>query len=226
MRARDLALLGLGVGALLIGGCAAVPFREVDLVSVQGIDPALLREQFALALPVKFRVVNSVAFEFKGHAFAAIGLTDVDTSRGTFTLVALHPAGGLKLLELSGDADVVQSSFAAEEFSRWDGLAEVVADDTRGIYFDRVPAEDATVSKGRYRIYFRQPAGDGEIEHIFAGSSRLLVEKRYYENGSKVWSASYYEYRREGGKLYPGGIILENHQYGYQLVVRLKEIRS
>ena len=61
---------------------------------------------------------------------------------------------------------------------------------------------------------------------MFAGSEGLLVQKCYYESGRKVWSASYYEYRRKHGKLYPDGIILEHHDYGYRLVVRLKEIRS
>ena len=57
-------------------------------------------------------------------------------------------------------------------------------------------------------------------------SDGVLVEKRYYENGRKIWTVSYYEYRRENGKLYPDGIILEHHEYGYRLVVRLREIRS
>ena len=224
MTMRRLGLVGLGILGVI--ACSSVPFREATLVSLEGVDPEKVREKFANALPEAFRIVNTVTFQFKGKAFAAIGYTDIDTSTRTFTVVGLHPAGGVKLFEVSGDSEDVDSTFALEEFAVRSDLARAVGDDTRRMYFDRLLSPDATISKERYRILFRQNAGDGEIEYVFAGSDGVLVEKRYYENGSKIWSASYYEYRRAKGKLYPGGIILEHHGYGYRLVVRLREIRS
>jgi hypothetical protein len=219
-----LGLLGLGILAIL--ACRSVPFREADLVPLEGADPAAVRDEFAAALPLAFRVVNSVTFQFRGKAFAAIGYTDVDASRRTFTVVGLHPAGGVKLFEVSGDSEAAESGFALKELSAWGDLARAVGDDTRRIYFDRLPSPDAKTSRERHRILFRQDEGPGELEYVFAGSDRLLVEKRYYENGRKLWTASYYEYRRKDGKLYPDGIMLEHHEYGYRLVVRLREIRS
>lgn len=224
MTLRRWVLVGLGVSCIF--GCSTVPFSEIALVSVDGVDPQVVREQFLLELPVKFRIVNTVSFQFRGKTFSAIGYTEVDTSTKTFTVVGLHPAGGFKLFELSGDSEDVECTFALEELTRRGDFAQAVGDDTRRIYFDRVPARDAKVSKGKYRIFFRQQTVDGEMEYVFAGIDGVLVEKRYYENGSKVWSASYYEYRRENGRLYPSGIILEHHEYRYQLVVRLKEIWS
>jgi hypothetical protein len=120
----------------------------------------------------------------------------------------------------------VERTFAFEELTRWGDIAQAVGNDTRRMYFDRIPARDAKISKGKYQIFFRQKTADGEMEYVFAGTGGVLVEKRYYENGSKVWSVSYYEYLRENGKLYPSGIILKHHEYRYQLVVRLKEIWS
>jgi hypothetical protein len=216
----------VGLGLLTVVACTGVPFREVNLVPLEGIDAERVRENFAMALPVAFRIVNTVTFQFKGNAFSAIGYTDVDTLEQTFTVVGLHPAGGVKLFEVSDDSEDVESGFAIEEFSVRGDLARAVRDDTRRIYFDRLPSPDAKAYKERYRILFRQDEGDGELEFVFAGSDGVLVEKRYYENGRKLWSASYYEYRRDNGKLYPDGIILEHHEYGYRLVVRLKEIRS
>jgi len=220
---RRLALLGAAVlGAL---GCSSVPFRETDLVSLEAVDPEAMREKFALALPEAFQIVNSVTFEFRGRAFAAIGYTQVDTTRGTFTVIGLHPAAGVKLFEISGDSHDADSSFALEAFASQGDIAGAIGDDTRRMYFGRLPAAGASVSKECERILFRQRAGDGEIEFVFAGSDGVLVRKRYYENGSKIWSVSYYEYRVEDGKLYPDGIILDHHEYGYRLVVRLREIR-
>jgi hypothetical protein len=219
-------LVLFGIGILSAVGCSGVPFRQVDLVSLEGVDPEAMRERFALALPAAFGIVNTVSFEFKGRAFAAIGYTQVDTTEETFTVVGLHPAAGVKLFQISGNKETARSSFALEAFEVHGDVARAVGGDTRRMYFERLPAADATVSRERYRILFRQQAGDGEIEFVFAGGEGLLVEKRYYENGSRVWSVSYYEYRRHNGKLFPEGIILDHHAYGYRLVVRLREIRS
>ena len=221
---RRLALLGIGILGVL--GCSSVPFRETELVSLEAVDPQAVREKFALALPAAFRIVNSVTFEFKGRAFAAIGYTQVDTSRETFTVIGLHPAAGVKLFEISGDAQSADSSFALEAFASRGDIAGAIGDDTRRMYFERLPAAEARVSKERDRILFRQRAGEGELEFVFAGRDGVLIRKRYYENGSKIWSVSYYEYRLEEGKLFPDGIVLDHHEYGYRLLVRLREIRS
>jgi len=217
----------LGVlGLLCVVGCSSVPFREIELLPVETVDPEEMRGRFALTLPITFRVVTAVTFKFMGRAVAAIGYTDVDTSKRTFTVVGLHPSGGITLFELSGGPDHVESAFALEEFTRLGDFAQAVADDIRRMYFDCVPAPAAEVSKEKGRILFRQQAAEGEIEHVFGGADGVLVRKRYYEKGRKVWTASYYEYRWEQGKLYPAGIVLEHHEYHYQLLVRLKEIRS
>jgi len=224
MTRRYSGLVGLGI--LTVVSCTGVPFREVELVPLEEVDAERVREKFAMALPAAFRIVNTVTFQFRGKAFTAIGYTDVDTLEQTFTVVGLHPAGGVKLFEVSGDSEDVENSFALEEFSIRGDLSRAVGDDTRRVYFDRLPSPDAKAHKERYRILFRQDEGDGELEYVFAGSDGVLVEKSYYEKGRKLWSASYYQYRRENGKLHPEGIIFEHHDYGYRLVVRLKEIRS
>jgi hypothetical protein len=221
---RVLALVGLGV--FWISACTTVPFQDIALVSVEQVNPEAVREQFAVALPERFLIINTVTFEFKGQAFAAIGYTDVDASRKTFTVVGLHPAGGLKLFEVSGDSKDAKCTFAVEEFARWGDFSLVVAEDTRRMYLDRIPGPDAKMSKEKYRILFRQQAEDGDIEYVFGGADSVLVEKRYYEGGRKIWNVSYHDYRRENGKLYPAGIILEDHRRRYRLVVRLKDIRS
>ena len=53
----------------------------------------------------------------------------------------------------------------------------------------------------------------------------MLIEKRYYEKNRLLWSVFYYEYRQDHGKSYPAGIILRNYRFGYNLIVRLKEVR-
>ena len=224
MKARAIAFGVLWLFGLL--SCRTAPFEEVPLVSVEDFDPVEIRDRFARRIPDSFRIVNTVSFHFRGQSAAVIGYTEVDTTRRTFTVVGLLPAGGVKLFELSGDSEVVEQTFAREEFTQQGEFAQVVGEDTRRMYFDRIPGPAAKSSKENSRILFREQVKDGEIEHVFAGAGPVLVEKRYYEDGRNVWSASYYEYVEQAGKLYPSGIVLEHHDYRYRLVVRLKEIRS
>jgi hypothetical protein len=220
-----LTLLVLGI--LAFAACRSGPFREPALAPVAAVDAERVRREFALALPGAFRIVNSVTFEFKGRAMAAIGYTAIDSSERTFKVVGLHPAAGVTLFEVSGDSGNAETVFAHREFTVYGDLGGVVGEDTRRIYFDRVPSPGASVSKERDRLLFRQDEGEGkELEYVFAGRDSLLLEKRFYENGGRIWTASYHEYRRERGKLYPERIVLEHHEYRYRLVLRLREIRS
>ena len=72
----------------------------------------------------------------------------------------------------------------------------------------------------------RRGGGPGTMEYVFAGADPVLIRKRYYREKRNIWDVFYYEYRRENGKLHPGGIVFRHYQYRYQLVMRLKEIRE
>jgi len=224
MKARGIVFGVLWLLGLL--SCRTAPFEEIPLVSVADFDPTEIRDRFARRIPASFRIVNTVSFGFRGHSAVVIGYTEVDTARRTFTVVGLLPAGGVTLFELSEDSEVVDQGFFGEEFTQRREFAQVVREDTRRMYFDRIPGPAAKISKERSRILFREQVRTGEIEYVFAGARPVLVAKRYYEDGRNVWSASYYEYVEQAGKLYPSGIVLEHHDYRYRLVVRLKEIRS
>ena len=218
-------LLLSGLIALCSTGCGSIPFKKVQYVSVNAVQPAAIREQFASTLSQKFQVINTIVFQYKRHKFSAIGYTDIDALQKLFTIVCLNHAG-IKLFELVGNDNSFECKFALEGASFPDNFARAVADDIRRIYFDSIPDPEAKIYKKKKKIVFRQPAGTGVMEYIFAGADNLLVEKRYYKGRRKIWSVFYYEYRRKDGKLYPAGIILRHHKYHYQLTVRLKEIRT
>ena len=217
-------LITTGLVVLCSAGCSSIPFQSISYVPVDAVEPAAVREQFARSLPLKFQLVNTIVFQYGRHAISVIGYTAVDAYQKVFTVAGLNPLG-VKLFELSGDANDVERRFAIEKFTSRGDFARAVADDIRRIYFDRIPGPEAEVYKKKYKIIFRQPIAAGIMEYVFAGIDNVLIEKRYYEGGRRVWSVSYYEYRREKGKLYPAGIILTHHEHRYQLVVRLKEIR-
>jgi hypothetical protein len=210
---------------LHLAGCAGIPFQKAERVPIGKIEPSEVKEQFALMLPEKFRIINSMVFEYKGEAVVSfIGYSDVDTLEKTFIVAGLHQIG-IKLFELTGNNDKTELRFAVEEFTKRGNFAEAVAGDIKKIYFDRLPGAGAKASKEKYEIVFARNENGATIEHVFAGAGNLLVEKRCTVDNIAVWSVYYYEYRIENGKLYPAGIILENHKYDYRLILRLKEIR-
>ncbi len=180
-------------------------------------------ERFANALPRKSHTINTIVFRYKFSSFCALGYTSIDLEQKTFTVVALNPVG-IKLFELSGNAQNVTCNFALEEFSRWDAFATGVADDIRRIYFGRTPSDAASLHKTKYRMIFSEQRNTGLMEHVFGGPENLLIEKRFKEENDTIWTVSYYEYRNENGELHPGGAILKHHRHGYQLTVRLLQI--
>lgn len=210
--------------ALYSVGCSSIPFKSVTCVSLEAVDPATTREQFALSLPSNFQLVNTISFQYRHKSLSAIGYSAVDTEKKSFSVTAVNPMG-ITLFALTGDADHAEFNFVLAEFNRQADFAGAIADDIRRIYFDLVPAPKAEVQKRKYEIVFRQPSARGSLEYIFAGADNVLIEKHYYEKKRRVWSVFYYEYLQKNEKLYPAGIILKHHKYKYKLILRLKEIR-
>jgi len=190
------------------------------------VDPSLARQAFAASLPDRFQVINTIVFQYKWHSFAALGFIDANRELKTFAMSCLNPAG-IKLFELSADKDSIRTNFILKELLHEGDLPSVVGEAIRRIYFDNVPSPEAKMQKDRYRVIFSEPHGVGTLKYIFAGTSSplKLIEKRYYEKNRLLWSVFYYEYRQDRGKLYPVGIILRHYRLGYNLIVRLKEVR-
>lgn len=220
---RRIALL---LAAVLLAGCATVPFRETPPVEMAAVEPQQLLAQYREALPEHFQLLTSVVFDYRWRSITGIGMVEIDRGSQTFRIVCLNPLG-VKLFELSGDAQTTEAQFVMPQLLERGGeFPTTVGNDLRRVYFDVIPAASARITRRRHAIAFRQPAGSGELEYLFAGAGGDLVEKRYYEEDDLIWKVSYYEYREENGKRTPQGIILVNQRYGYRLTVRVKEAAS
>lgn len=205
-------------------GCSTVPFQRTSYVPLDSVDPQLARREFESSLPDSFKIINSIVFKYKWRSFSALGYLDADRGLNTFLVSCLNPMG-IKLFELSADKNVVRTNYVLKELLSKGDLPQVAGDDIRRIYFGNVPSGEAKAEKEKRKVVFIEPSGPGIIKYIFAGSPTMLVEKKYYEKKSLIWSVSYYEYRREHGKYYPSGIMLKNSRFDYSLIVRLKEVR-
>ncbi|MBI5056063.1 MAG: DUF3261 domain-containing protein [Nitrospirae bacterium] len=208
-----------------ITSCAGIPFQKASEVPMESADPWALVEEFRGHSPENFMLINSIVFDYNWNKLSGLGYIKVDAKEKTFTVVCINPMG-VKLFELAGDKDRIDSHFAMEQFTKKGNFPRTVGEDIRRIYFDLTPSASAEVKKRKYKVIFDEPLGAGVVEYIFAGEGGHLVEKNYYEDSRLNWRVSYYEYRQKDGKIYPSGIILDNYKYGYGLTIKLKEIRG
>jgi hypothetical protein len=223
---RELGMLALGTALLVFAACSRAPAREGAAMHRAPGEPRDVVDAFARRLPDPLHVVNAATFELGWTTMVVLGVTTVNAARSSFAVVGLHPAGSVKLFEVAGDRESIQHRFAQPSLLERGDLPSAVAEDTRRIYLDRIPSPEATWWRDEDGVRFRQPHGEGELEYTFGGSDGVLLEKAYIENERKVWTVRYRNYLERGGVLYPKAIVLEHHEYGYRLTLRLKEILS
>lgn len=217
---RVLPLLALALA--LTAGCATSPFPPMPRVPLADVAPQAALEIFRDKAPSRFQTVSSVVFEFAGRAMTGLGSLEMDTEQQRFRLSCLNPMG-VKILELSGDAGVVQTEYIMPPLAERGDLGKAVGRDIERIYFDLLPSPSARSSRGTYRLTFVDEVPGGSIKYVYAGKDFDLAEKIYYQGDTVVWRVSYHEYADVGGKRYPRGIVLSDETYGYRLTVRQRE---
>lgn len=208
---------------ICLTACGGIPFQKTTSEPLDSVEPRALVEKFKSNSPENFRLINTIVFEYNWNKLSAIGYIDVDTIKQTFTVVCINHVG-IKLFELSGDRNRIETHFVLGQFSEKGNFANAVGEDIRRIYFDLIPSSEAKVKKKKYQVRFIEPSAAGVVEYVFAGAEGYLVEKGYYEEDMLSWKVSYYEYQQKDGIIYPAGIILKNYKYGYTLTIKLKEI--
>ena len=213
------------LAAILVAGCAGIPFQETSFVSMESVDPQAVLESFRDSSPERFQLLNTIVFQYRFNQFMALGYIDVNTNEKSFRVTSMNPMG-VKLFELSGDKESVVSHFVMPELAKRGDVAAFIGMDIKRIYFDLIPSSEAKIEKKKFKIIFRQSSGPGIMEYVFAGVNGNLIEKKYYEDDTLIWQISYYEYQQDKGKLYPRGIVFKSFKYGYSLIVKLKEIRG
>lgn len=210
--------------AVSLSGCMTIPFEQPERLPVANLVPDRVKEQFADTAPVKYLLMNSVVFRYRGHSMSGLGYISIDRPTRTFVVACMNHVG-VKLFDIVGNDDGIDCRLAAEEFVKKKGFAEVVGNDIRNVYLDLIPPVDAETEKSPFAITFRTESEGTRTEYVFSGKNCLLTEKRRYESGKLIWKVGYYEYRNHAGKWFPSGIVLHNRKYKYRLIIRLKEVR-
>ena len=220
---RELVIIGTVLSCC--AGCSTLPFQKTNYVSLEGINPEIVRAQFAQRLPHRLEVINSIVFAYRHLKISCLGPLYIDTLTQYIAVVGLNYVG-VKLFELKCDQGAIDVTYLFPELATRNDFAKAVCEDIKKMYCDRIPPPGSKVILEKYKLIFRAPKSDGILEYVFAGRNNLLIEKSFSMDGHKLWSVAYYEYMVKKGKVFPQGIILRQYQYKYNLVVRLKEIRE
>jgi hypothetical protein len=209
---------------LLISGCTSLPFKHSTYISFKDLKAERVILDYSSKLPDKFELLNSALFRYWCFRFPGLGVTRINTSGDTLDIVGFNHLG-VMLFDLSLNNGKVVSRYIFPEFTKHGDIAPVILGDIQKLYFDRVPPSGSLIRKDKYKVIFKDQRKASTVEYVFSGEGEFLSRKNYYEGKKKIWSVFYYDYQLKDGKIYPKGIVLKNYRYGYELIVRLKEIR-
>ena len=210
-------------GALLTG-CATLPFPDPPSFVPSAEAPAdTLPARFAARLAPRFEQVNAVVFTFRMRRLAALGLVAVDRPAQAFTVSCMTPLG-VKLFDVAATGGVVVARFVHPALAARGGdLAQAVATDLARAYFDWTPAPGVPGASRRSRVVFTSTDAQGTTDYRYAWADGRLAEKVRREGGRRRWSIAYRGYADTPGGLVPTAMGIDNHQYGYRLVVSARE---
>jgi hypothetical protein len=208
---------------ILVAGCGSEPFQREPLPRLLNPDPRAIRDGFARQIPPRFTSDDTVIIQAPFHDdLAVLGVLRVDRAAGTFELVALNQIG-VKLFHVAGDRTTATVRFAIPPLMAHEDLLLAVAQDIRRMYFDLISNAAAQTQISPTMVIFRESTSDGTVEKDFGGNPPVLLEKQLNGLFGPVWKVSYYEYREQSGGLYPRGIVMDNHQYHYRIIVKNRD---
>ena len=161
---------------------------------------------------------QSALFEFEGLRVPIMGVMKLNLSTKTARLVGMNDMG-LKLYDISVDVDSSQANFIIPDLTRNPGFAEAVAVSVRRIFLSPEPAPDDMLKRTPTSYLFtRKVDSEGTLDFTFGGAEVQLLEK-LRRGPAESWSIRYYQYRRQQGYLFPGGIVLDDERAGYRLTL-------
>ena len=207
----------------LLTGCAAEPFTRPTLPLLKNPDPQAVRDSLAHAVPDRFTSDDTVIIQapFRND-LAVLGVLRVNRPAGTFELVGLNQLG-VKLFHLAGDSHGNTIRFAVPPLMEHKDLLMGIAEDIRRMFFDLVPGSGAEVDVGSTTIEFSEKTLQGKIVYEVGGDPAVLLDKHLAGFFGAKWRVRYFKYASASGSLYPHGIVMDNSQYHYRIIVKNRD---
>jgi hypothetical protein len=215
----------LGASLLLSSACASVPFADTELT------PTLPRSAAELSGAPwnqgtgSLLIRQSALFELKGMRVPIVGVMKLDLGRKSARLVGMNDMG-VKLYDISVDASSSQALFVIPDLARYPGFAEAVAVSVRRIFLAPEPAPGDTLKRFPTSYQLSRTTGArGTLRFTFGGAQAQLLEKSC-RGPAESWRVRYYQYQRQQGRLFPGGIVLDDNRAGYRLTLWVESVEK
>jgi hypothetical protein len=197
-------------------GCSSEPFVRGPLPVLHHPDAEQVATNVRDSVADTFYSEDSVIISAPFHDdLAVLGVLQVDRKAGTFELVGLNQLG-LELFHLSGDHQTVIIRSAVPPLMEQKDVLMSIGQDVRRMYFHVAPPADANYEvKETYIRYERNP-----VLYEVGGHPSILLEKRVESTVGDQWKIRYFDYADANGRLYPRGIVMDNGDYHYRIVVK------
>lgn len=214
---------------LCMTGCtAAVPEHRGVLPEEMALG-RIFREirDYNAKISGSIEVLNSVRFNFRGRSFTAVGPLLLDETREAFSMAAINPMG-MTLFQIKMKNGELVSSSMIPELGKFKQSADAVAEDIERIYFKRdVDLYKAYLKPDKNGVVLKKnKENTGRYEYRFGKSPLVLLAKIYYENGQKIWSADYYDYREHKSGMFPMRTFFKQYRHGYTLDIKTRQVKA
>ena len=101
-----------------------------------------------------------------------------------------------------------------------------VAISVRRIFLAPQPAPSDLLERSSTSYLLSRKSGDGgTLRFTFGGAEAQLLEKSS-QGAAESWRVRYYQYQRQAGQLFPGGIVLDDQQAGYRLTLWIESVEK
>lgn len=211
-----------GALLLLLTGCATVPFQPVELTPTAPRSAAELSAGLWSRSGSKLMLRHSALFEFQGMRVPVEAMLMLDPAAGEARLVGMTEMG-VKLYDITILPDGSRANFVMPEFARYPGFADAVATSVRRIFLAPEPGPGDLVRVAPKSYLLTREDEGGTVSFTLGGADAQLLEKSFRgRDGS--WRVRYYQYQRSNGRLFPGGVVLEDDRAGYRLTLWMESV--
>ena len=211
----------LGLLLCLMAGCADGPFVRKPMPVLQNPDPQAIRKDFEANTPKRLLTDDTVIIDSIIGKMAGLGCLKVDRDAGTFELLCMNHMG-VQLFYLGGDRKQTTIHYAVPPLLERKEILLAMAQDIRRMYFDLVPDPADSTVIGSRNVRYIDNQRFGELVYEFGGEDRALVEKSFISHHRTIWRVRYYDFTPAPNArgLHPRGMVLDNYQYHYTIVVK------
>ncbi len=208
----------------VLAGCMTSPFpKPAPFTPPAGVALAEVPARFTSRLAPRFEQVNAIILHYKFYSFTALGVASVDLTTRSFAVTCMTPIG-VKLFDVVCDQGRAEGRFVHPELAKRGGdLAQAAGADLTHAYLDWQPPAGTPHAVKDGRLVFSAADATGVTEYRYAGCDGRLAEKIRFEKGRRAWTVEYRGFASEADGLVPTGLMIENRQYGYRLVVSTRE---